>query len=130
MSIRAIAARHARAVHGVERVAIMDFDVHHGNGTQDIFWNDPRVLYASFHESPAYPGTGRASEAGGADAPGLTINVPLPAGATGDVALRAFDEAVAPAADRFGATWVVVSAGYDAHRDDPLAGLAWSAAKS
>jgi acetoin utilization deacetylase AcuC-like enzyme len=110
-----------------ERVLVLDWDVHHGNGTQDIFWDDPRVLYASMHEWPAYPGTGRASETGGPGAPGLTVNVPLPAGATGDVALRAFDEVIAPAADAFGPTWVLLSAGYDAHRDDPLAGLAWSA---
>jgi acetoin utilization deacetylase AcuC-like enzyme len=110
-----------------ERVLVLDWDVHHGNGTQDIFWDDPRVLYASFHQWPAYPGTGRASETGGTGAPGLTVNVPLPAGATGDVALRALDEIVAPASDAFAPTWVLVSAGFDAHRDDPLAGLSWSA---
>jgi acetoin utilization deacetylase AcuC-like enzyme len=110
-----------------ERVFILDWDVHHGNGTQDIFWDDPAVLYASLHEWPAYPGTGRAAATGGPGAPGLTVNVPLPAGATGDVALRAFDEVVAPAVDAFAPTWVLISAGFDAHRDDPLAGLAWSA---
>jgi len=110
-----------------ERVLVVDWDVHHGNGTQDIFWDDPRVLYVSTHQWPAYPGTGRASETGGPRAPGLTINFPLPAGATGDVALAAFDEVVTPAVERFAPTWVLVSAGYDAHRDDPLAGLAWSA---
>lgn len=110
-----------------ERVVIVDWDVHHGNGTQDIFWNDPRVLYVSTHQSPAYPGTGPASETGGADAPGLTINFPLPPGATGDVALGALDEIVAPAVERFSPTWVLVSAGFDAHRRDPLADLAWSA---
>lgn len=110
-----------------ERVVIVDWDVHHGNGTQDIFWDDPRVLYVSTHEWPAYPGTGRASETGGPGAPGLTINVPLPAGATGDVALAAIDEIVAPAVEAFAPDWVLVSAGFDAHRDDPLADLAWSA---
>jgi acetoin utilization deacetylase AcuC-like enzyme len=110
-----------------ERVLIVDWDVHHGNGTQDIFWDDPRVLYVSTHQWPAYPGTGRASETGGPNAPGLTINFPLPPGATGDVALAAVDEVVAPAVERFAPTWVLVSAGYDAHRDDPLADLAWSA---
>ena len=109
-----------------ERVLILDWDVHHGNGTQDIFWNDPRVLYVSIHESPAYPGTGRADETGGPDAPGLTINVPLPPGATGDVPLAALDEMVSPWAELFAPTWVLVSAGFDAHRDDPLADLAWS----
>jgi len=110
-----------------ERVLIVDWDVHHGNGTQDIFWNDPAVLYASTHQWPAYPGTGRADETGGPGAPGLTINVPLPPGATGDVALAALDEIVAPAVDQFSPTWVLVSAGFDAHREDPLADLAWSA---
>jgi acetoin utilization deacetylase AcuC-like enzyme len=108
-------------------VLIVDWDVHHGNGTQDIFWNDPRVLYVSTHQSPAYPGTGPASDTGGADAPGLTINFPLPPGTTGDVARRALDEVVAPAVGQFAPTWVLVSAGFDAHRRDPLADLAWSA---
>jgi acetoin utilization deacetylase AcuC-like enzyme len=111
-----------------ERVAIVDWDVHHGNGTQDIFWDDPRVLYASLHQWPAYPGTGRAAETGGSGAPGLTVNVPLPPGATGDIALAAVDEVVGPAVDDFQPTWVLVSAGFDAHRDDPLADLCWSAA--
>jgi acetoin utilization deacetylase AcuC-like enzyme len=104
-----------------ERVLIIDWDVHHGNGTQAIFWNDPRVLYVSTHQFPLYPGTGRAEEAGGPQAPGLTLNIPLPARTTGDVLLRAFDEVVAPAVERFGPTWVLVSAGYDGHRADPLA---------
>jgi acetoin utilization deacetylase AcuC-like enzyme len=110
-----------------ERVLVLDWDVHHGNGTQAIFWDDPRVLYVSLHEWPAYPGTGRADETGGDGAPGLTVNIPLPGGATGDIAVRALDEVVAPVAEGFAPTWVVVSAGFDAHRDDPLAGLAWSA---
>ena len=110
-----------------ERVLIVDWDVHHGNGTQDIFWNDPRVLYVSTHQSPAYPGTGSALEAGGPDAVGSTINFPLPPGATGDVARAALDDVVAPAVERFSPTWVLVSAGYDAHRADPLADLEWSA---
>ena len=70
---------------------VVDWDVHHGNGTQDIFWDDPRVMYVSTHQWPAYPGTGRADETGGPHAPGLTLNFPLPAGATGDVALAALD---------------------------------------
>lgn len=110
-----------------ERVLIVDWDVHHGNGTQAIFWDDPRVLYASTHQWPAYPGTGRATEVGGAGAGGTTVNVPLPPGATGDVALSAFDQVIGPAVDAFGPTWVLVSAGFDAHRDDPLGDLAWSA---
>jgi len=106
-----------------ERVLVVDWDVHHGNGTQAIFWDDPRVLYVSTHQWPLYPGSGRASETGGPGAVGLTVNVPLPARATGDVLLGAFDEVVAPVVDRFDPTWVLVSAGFDAHRADPLAGL-------
>jgi acetoin utilization deacetylase AcuC-like enzyme len=106
-----------------ERVLIVDFDVHHGNGTQTIFWDDPRVLYISTHEWPLYPGTGRAEETGGDGAPGLTVNIPLPAGATGDVMLQAADDAMAPVVERFAPTWVLVSAGFDAHRADPLARL-------
>ncbi|HEY3671077.1 MAG TPA: histone deacetylase [Acidimicrobiia bacterium] len=110
-----------------ERVLIVDWDVHHGNGTQDVFWDDPRVLFVSTHQFPAYPGTGRSDETGGAHAPGLTVNVPVPPGATGDVALAALDDIVAPAAETFAPTWVLISAGFDAHRADPLADLAWSA---
>ncbi|HVT77107.1 MAG TPA: histone deacetylase [Acidimicrobiales bacterium] len=109
------------------RVAIIDWDVHHGNGTQAVFWNNPQVLYVSTHEWPAYPGTGDAAEVGGPAALGRTLNIPLPAGATGDVALRAFDDVVEEAVDAFAPDWVLISAGYDAHRDDPLADLAWSA---
>src|SRR6266704_2982230 len=101
-----------------ERVLIVDWDVHHGNGTQDIFWDDARVLYVSTHQWPAYPGTGGASETGGPNAAGLTINFPLPPGATGDVALAALDDVVAPAVEQFDPTWVLVSAGFDAHRAD------------
>ncbi|MDA8043756.1 MAG: histone deacetylase [Actinomycetota bacterium] len=109
-----------------ERVLIVDWDVHHGNGTQDIFWNDPKVMYVSTHEWPLYPGTGRAEDIGGPSAWGLTVNIPLPEGATGDVARFALDELVAPCVERFGPTWILISAGFDAHRRDPLAGLAWS----
>jgi acetoin utilization deacetylase AcuC-like enzyme len=110
-----------------ERVLIVDWDVHHGNGTQAIFWNDPRVMYVSTHQFPLYPGTGRAEETGGPQAPGLTFNIPLPPRTTGDVLLRAFDEVVAPVVERFGPTWVLVSAGYDGHRADPLASLGLTA---
>ena len=109
-----------------ERVAIVDWDVHHGNGTQDIFWNDPRVLYVSTHQWPLYPGTGAAREVGGSGAPGLTVNVPLPPGATGDVVRRALGDVAAPVVDAFAPTWVLISAGFDAHRADPLAELALS----
>lgn len=110
-----------------ERVLVLDWDVHHGNGTQDVFWDDDTVLFASLHQYPHYPGTGAASETGGPNAPGRTINVPLPPGATGDVFLAAFDTLIAPAADEFRPTWVLVSAGFDAHRDDPLADLSLTA---
>jgi len=106
-----------------ERVLLVDWDAHHGNGTQDIFWNNPAVFYVSLHQFPAYPGTGRLGEIGGPDAPGLTMNFPLPAGSTGDVQLRAIDDVVAPAAERFAPTWVVISAGFDSHRADPITDL-------
>ncbi len=112
----------------VERVAIVDWDVHHGNGTQDIFYADPRVLYLSTHQSPLYPYTGRVDETGSGAGRGATINVPLPAG-TGDAGYACvFDEIVAPAARRFQPQLIVVSAGYDAHWRDPLAGMALSLA--
>jgi acetoin utilization deacetylase AcuC-like enzyme len=110
-----------------ERVLIVDWDVHHGNGTQDVFWDDPRVLFVSMHQSPMYPGTGRIDETGGPGAPGATINFPLPPGTTGEMYRRALDDVVADAARAFAPTWVLVSAGYDAHRDDPLADHALSA---
>jgi acetoin utilization deacetylase AcuC-like enzyme len=110
-----------------ERVLVVDWDVHHGNGTQELFWDDPRVLFVSTHQYPAYPGSGRAEETGGEHARGLTVNFPLPPGATGDVALAALDDVVAPLASAFKPTWVLISAGFDAHRADPLADLAWSA---
>lgn len=109
-----------------ERVLIVDWDVHHGNGTQAIFWDEPGVLYVSTHQFPYYPGTGAADEVGGSRARGLTVNVPLPAGATGDVVRRALDEVAAPTIEAFGPTWVLISAGFDAHRADPLADLALS----
>jgi acetoin utilization deacetylase AcuC-like enzyme len=110
-----------------ERVAIVDWDAHHGNGTQDIFWDDPDVLYVSLHEWPLYPGTGRLDEVGGGAGVGATLNLPLPAGATGDVYRAAFEHLVGPVVERFAPGWVLVSAGYDAHRADPLTGLGLSA---
>ena len=110
-----------------ERVWILDYDAHHGNGTQAAFESDPRVLFVSFHQWPLYPGTGRASEVGTGAGVGTTMNVPLPAMATGDVYLRAFDEVVAPVVERFAPTWLLISAGFDAHRDDPLTELGLTA---
>jgi acetoin utilization deacetylase AcuC-like enzyme len=109
-----------------ERVLIVDIDAHHGNGTQDAFWNDPRVAYISTHQWPLYPGTGDLHDIGGPDAAGTTVNVPLPAGAAGDTYRRAVDEIVVPFAERFSPTWLLVSSGFDAHRADPLTGLGLS----
>jgi len=109
-----------------ERVLIVDWDVHHGNGTQAMFWDDPNVLYVSTHQSPLFPGTGMARETGGPGAPGLTVNIPLPAGATGDVVRRGIEEVAGPTIESFRPTWLLVSAGFDAHREDPLADLALS----
>jgi acetoin utilization deacetylase AcuC-like enzyme len=129
----AIAARHARAAYGAERVAIMDFDVHHGNGTQDIFWSDPNVLYASTHQMPLYPGTGATGERGEHD---TIVNAPLRAGDGGEVFREAMEGRVLPRIDAFRPDLVIISAGFDAHRRDPLANLqlteadfAWATAK-
>jgi acetoin utilization deacetylase AcuC-like enzyme len=122
-----VAVAAAALVERGERVLIVDWDVHHGDGTQELFWDEPRVLFVSTHQFPAYPGTGRSEETGGPSALGSTVNFPLPPGATGDVALAAIDDVAAPLAERFAPTWVLVSCGFDAHRDDPLADLVWSA---
>jgi len=109
------------------RVLVVDWDAHHGNGTQDMFFADPAVMYVSMHEWPLYPGTGRLDETGTGPGTGTTVNFPLPAGATGDVYLAALDEVVTPLAEAFRPDWVLVSAGFDAHRADPLTGLGLSA---
>ncbi len=114
----AVAARYAQAELGLGRVAIVDWDVHHGNGTQDIFWDDPSVLFVSLHQWPFYPGTGGPGEENE-----TTVNVPLPAGSGDEDYLLAFDELVAPAVRAFEPELLLVSAGFDAHVDDPLAGL-------
>lgn len=116
----AIAARHARKAHGAERVAIIDWDVHHGNGTQEIFWNDPSVLYASTHEMPLYPGTGAPSERG---EHGTIVNAALRAGDGSDAFRDAFETAVLPRVDAFQPDLVIISAGFDAHWRDPLANI-------
>jgi acetoin utilization deacetylase AcuC-like enzyme len=121
----AITAAHLRA--RGERVVIVDWDAHHGNGTQDVFYADPDVLYVSMHEWPLYPGSGWLDETGTGDGVGATLNVPFPAGTTGDMYLEVLDTVVAPVVERFRPAWVLVSAGYDAHRADPLTGLALSA---
>jgi acetoin utilization deacetylase AcuC-like enzyme len=116
----AVAARHAQAAHGAERVAIFDWDVHHGNGTQDIFWSDATVLYGSTHEMPLYPGTGARSERG---EHGTIVNAPLRGGDGGEVFREAVEAAILPRIDAFGPDLIVISAGFDAHWRDPLASL-------
>jgi acetoin utilization deacetylase AcuC-like enzyme len=118
----AVAAAAARAA-GAARIAIVDWDVHHGNGTQDIFWNDNAVLYLSVHQFPFYPGTGAPTEIGGPDALGTTINVGLPGGSRDDDYLAAFDHVLLPALARFAPDLILVSAGFDASIHDPLAGM-------
>jgi acetoin utilization deacetylase AcuC-like enzyme len=115
----AIAAKHAQAKHGAERVAVVDFDVHHGNGTQDIFWNDKNLFFASTHQMPLYPGTGALSETG----VGNIWNAPLRPGDDGEPFRDAFESRILPALVDFRPDVVLVSAGFDAHRDDPLANL-------
>ena len=116
----AIAARHAQAVHGAERIAIMDFDVHHGNGTQEIFWADKSVMYASTHEMPLYPGTGAVGERGEHDS---IVNAPLRAGDGGEAFRAAMEGKILPRIAAFRPDLVIISAGFDAHHRDPLANL-------
>jgi acetoin utilization deacetylase AcuC-like enzyme len=123
----AIAAADARA-RGAARVAIVDWDVHHGNGTQAAFWRDPSVLYVSTHQSPLYPGTGMADEIGEGEGRGTTINLPLPAGSGDAEYAAAFDDVIVPALTAFAPDLILISAGYDAFSADPLAGMQVSAA--
>lgn len=119
----AIAARHAQLVHGLKRVFIIDFDVHHGNGTNDAFYDDPDIFFLSTHQDGSYPGTGKIDEIGHGDGEGTTLNLPLPGG-SGDISMRTvFDEVIVPSAQRFKPDIILVSAGYDAHVLDPLASL-------
>lgn len=117
----AVAALHARAAHGATRVAVVDFDVHHGNGTEAMFWHDKDAFFASSHEWPQYPGTGRATDRGEFD---NIVNAPLAAGTDGAGFRRAWGETLLPALSAFAPEIVVISAGFDAHRADPLGGLA------
>jgi len=116
----AIAARHARRKHGISRAAVVDFDVHHGNGTQDIFWADPTVMYCSTHQMPLFPGTGATSERGDHD---TIVNAPLRAGDGGARFREAFESLILPRLRAFAPELIVVSAGFDAHWRDPLANL-------
>jgi len=119
----AVAAKHAQQVHGLKKIAIYDFDVHHGNGTEDVFTSDPSVLFISTHQSGSYPNTGKAEFVGKDDGEGTSINIPLPGDAGHLAALEAFDQLVGPALKRFNPEMIICSAGFDAHWDDQLAGL-------
>jgi acetoin utilization deacetylase AcuC-like enzyme len=117
----AIASAHAVAELGIERVLVLDWDVHHGNGTEAIFYDSPQVLYASIHQSPLYPGTGAATDFGSGPGEGRTVNLPVPPGAGPDEFLSLVQRVVAPIAREWAPGLLCISAGYDAHRDDPLA---------
>lgn len=119
----AIAVRHAQAELGLRRILILDWDVHHGNGTQHLLEHDPDVLFCDVHQAPLFPGSGAADETGLGPGAGRTLNVPLPAGRTDDDYLAVFDRAFAPAARRFEPELIVISCGFDAHADDPLGGM-------
>jgi acetoin utilization deacetylase AcuC-like enzyme len=124
----AVAAAHAREHLGMQRVAVLDWDAHHGNGTQAIFYQDPRVLYVSLHQYPFYPGSGAASERGEGAGVGATLNLPLAAGSSEQQYLALFRDHALPALRAFQPELLIVSAGFDAHRDDPLCGLGLSSA--
>ena len=116
----AIAARHAQRKYGISRAAVVDFDVHHGNGTQEIFWGDSSVMYASTHQMPLFPGTGATQERGDHD---TVVNAPLRAGDGGREFRDAFELAILPRLEKFAPELIVISAGFDAHWRDPLGGL-------
>ena len=118
----AIGARHALERHGLDRVAVVDFDVHHGNGTQDLLWNEPRALFVSSHQMPLWPGSGAPGERGGSD---NVMNLPLGPGTGGDAMRRVYEAQVFPRLRAFAPEMIVISAGFDAHAADPLAGLNW-----
>lgn len=117
----AIAAKHALKAHGLTRVAVVDFDVHHGNGTQDLLWDEPGCLFISTHEMPLYPGTGTPEERG---AHGNVLNIPMQAGDDGAAMRAVFEEQILPTLNAYQPELLLISAGFDAHRDDPLANLA------
>src|ERR1700712_1648497 len=116
----AIAARHAQRKYGIARAAVVDFDVHHGNGTQDIFWADPTMMYCSTHQMPLFPGTGASGERGEHD---TIVNAPLAPGDGGAKFRSAFENAILPQLQKFAPELIVISAGFDAHRRDPLANI-------
>jgi len=118
----AVAALQAREVHGFQRISVVDFDVHHGNGTQAMFWDDAELFYASTHQMPLYPGTGQSTETGVAD---NIVNAPLDPGSGSIEFRRAMERIVLPALEAFDPDFLMISAGFDAHREDPLAGLSF-----
>ena len=119
----AITARYLQRHHGLARILIVDWDVHHGNGTQDAFYDDPSVFFFSIHQYPFYPGTGSAAETGAGPGVGYTLNAPMAAGGRDDDYVRIFEQQLAPRVVAFKPDFILVSAGFDAHRDDPLAGM-------
>jgi acetoin utilization deacetylase AcuC-like enzyme len=119
----AIGAQHLKQAHGATRILIMDWDVHHGNGTQDAFYDDPSVFFISTHQFPYYPGSGALNEVGINAGEGYTINIPLPAGCGDPEYLRVFRDVVVPAVHKFAPQWILISAGFDPHRRDPLGGM-------
>jgi acetoin utilization deacetylase AcuC-like enzyme len=119
----AIGAEHLKRAHGAQRILVMDWDVHHGNGTQEMFYADSSVLFISTHQYPFYPGTGAARETGAGAGEGYTLNIPLPAGCADGEYLGAFRDVIVPAVKRFQPEWILVSAGFDPHKRDPLGGM-------
>jgi acetoin utilization deacetylase AcuC-like enzyme len=119
----AIGAEYLKRAFGTKKILIVDWDVHHGNGTQDAFYDDPSVLFISTHQFPFYPGSGAVNEIGAGAGEGFTINVPLPAGCADRQYLQVFQDVIVPAAKRFQPEWILVSAGFDPHRRDPLGGM-------
>lgn len=116
----AVAAMHARQTHGLKKIAVVDFDVHHGNGTQDIFWDEPDLFFASSHQYPHYPGTGAKEDTGGHN---NIVNAPLPPGTGGGGFRKAYERDILPALDSFAPDFILISAGFDAHKDDPLSDM-------
>ncbi|HWH76398.1 MAG TPA: histone deacetylase [Candidatus Binatus sp.] len=124
----AIGAEYLKRTHGAKKILIMDWDVHHGNGTQAAFYDDPSVLFISTHQFPFYPGSGAVNEIGAGPGEGFTINIPLPAGCADSEYCQVFQDIVIPATERFAPDWILVSAGFDPHRHDPLGGMSVSEA--
>jgi acetoin utilization deacetylase AcuC-like enzyme len=123
----AILAEYLRERHGIGSIAVVDWDVHHGNGTQHVFWRDPDVLFTSLHQHPLWPGTGMSGECGEGAGQGTTLNIPLPPGTSEAEYVQAFEETVIPALDHFQPDFLLISAGFDAHVDDPIAQLSLTA---